>query len=52
MLGSSDWLRNVTDLAALIGLFDDAIDSEPGAFLGLGFGGWVAAELAAHSPGE
>lgn len=47
-----DWLRNVTDLAALIGLFDDAIDSEPGAFLGLGFGGWVAAELAAHSPGR
>ena len=47
-----DWLRNVTDLAALVGLFDDAIDGESGAFLGLGFGGWVAAELAAHSPGR
>ena len=45
-----DWLRNVTDLAALIGMLDDAIEGAQGAYLGLGFGGWVAAELAAHSP--
>ncbi len=45
-----EWLRNVTDLAALIGMLDDMQEGEPGAWLGLGFGGWVAAELAAHSP--
>jgi pimeloyl-ACP methyl ester carboxylesterase len=45
-----DWLRNVPDLAALIGLFDDALGGKRGAYLGLGFGGWVAAELAARSP--
>jgi pimeloyl-ACP methyl ester carboxylesterase len=48
--GRPDWLRNVTELAALVGMLDDALDGEPGAWLGLGFGGWVAAELAAHSP--
>ncbi len=45
-----DWLRNVADLAALVGLLDDATPGDPGAYLGLGFGGWVAAELVAHSP--
>ena len=48
--GRPDWLRNVTDLAALVGILDDALEGEAGAWLGLGFGGWVAAELAAHSP--
>ena len=47
-----DWLRNVADLSALIGLLDDAQEGRTGAWLGLGFGGWVAAELAAHSPGR
>lgn len=50
--GRPDWLRNVTDLAALVGMFDDVLGGEPGAWLGLGFGGWVAAELAVHSPGR
>ena len=45
-----DWLRNVADMAALMGQFDDALGGERGAYLGLGFGGWVAAELAARSP--
>ncbi len=45
-----DWLRNVPDMAALMGLFDDALGGARGAYLGLGFGGWVAAELAARSP--
>jgi len=48
--GRPDWLRNVTDLAALVGMLDDTMEGEPGAWLGLGFGGWAAAELAAHSP--
>ena len=50
--GRPDWLRNVTDLAALIGMLDDTLEGEPSAWLGLGFGGWVVAELAAHSPGR
>jgi len=48
--GRPDWLRNVTGLAALIGMLDDTLGGESGAWLGLGFGGWAAAELAAHSP--
>ena len=48
--GRPDWLRNVADLSALVGMFDDRLEGEPGAWLGLGFGGWVAAELAARSP--
>jgi len=48
--GRPDWLRNVTDLAALIGMLDDTLEGGAGVWLGLGFGGWVAAELAAHSP--
>jgi pimeloyl-ACP methyl ester carboxylesterase len=42
-----DWLRNVADLSALVGLMEDGLDGPPAAMLGLGFGGWVAAELAA-----
>jgi pimeloyl-ACP methyl ester carboxylesterase len=46
------WLRNVPDLAALVGQALDALDIGPATLLGLGFGGWVAAELAARSPGR
>jgi pimeloyl-ACP methyl ester carboxylesterase len=45
-----DWLRNVADLAALTGLMEDRGGGPSTAMLGLGFGGWVAAELAARSP--
>src|ERR1700760_2593907 len=49
--GRPDWLRDVTDLAALIRMLDDvSSEGEADAWLGLGFGGWEAAELAAHSP--
>jgi pimeloyl-ACP methyl ester carboxylesterase len=44
------FLRNVTDLAALTGQMLDRLDATPCAILGLGFGGWVAAEMAAHGP--
>ncbi len=45
-----EWLRSVTDLAALTGVLLDTVGAAPGAIVGLGFGGWLAAELAAHSP--
>jgi pimeloyl-ACP methyl ester carboxylesterase len=44
------WLRNVTDLAGLMGLALDKAGVGPAIMVGLGFGGWVAAEIAAHSP--
>ena len=44
------WLCNVPDLAALTGFALDKMNIGPVAVLGLGFGGWVAAELAVHSP--
>ena len=47
-----EWLRNVTDLAGLVGLLMDKLSPGPTAILGLGYGGWVAGEIAAHSPGR
>jgi pimeloyl-ACP methyl ester carboxylesterase len=44
------WLRNVTDLSALVGFALDKLEVVPCALFGLGFGGWVAAEIAARSP--
>ncbi len=44
------WLRNVPDLAALVGQALDRLEWGPVTLLGLGFGGWVAAELAVRSP--
>src|SRR4051794_28223301 len=44
------WLRNVADLSALVGFALDKLEVAPCALLGLGFGGWVAAEIAARSP--
>lgn len=44
------WLRNVTDLAGLMGLAFDKAGIGPAILVGLGFGGWVAAEIAARSP--
>ncbi len=40
------WARNVRDLAAVIALTLDKLGLERPAIVGLGFGGWVAAELA------
>lgn len=44
------WLRTIADIAALIGVAMDRLEASPAAVVGLGFGGWVAAELAARSP--
>jgi pimeloyl-ACP methyl ester carboxylesterase len=46
------FLRTVHDLAALTGYIMDNLGATPANVLGLGFGGWVAAEIAAHSPGR
>jgi pimeloyl-ACP methyl ester carboxylesterase len=44
------WLRSVPDLAALVGQAVDQLGLGRVTLLGLGFGGWVAAELAVRSP--
>ena len=47
--GTSDrpeWARNVRDIAVLAGALLDALDLDRTSILGLGFGGYVAAELA------
>ncbi|HLY59090.1 MAG TPA: alpha/beta fold hydrolase [Stellaceae bacterium] len=44
------WLRNVPDLAALVGQALDTLGIGRATVLGLGFGGWVAAELAVRGP--
>jgi len=45
-----DWMRNAHDLAVLYQwlLSDQGLDGAP--LVGLGFGGWVAAEMATMSP--
>jgi 2-hydroxymuconate-semialdehyde hydrolase len=51
--GSSErptWARTVRDLAIVLGLWVDAQGFERPTFVGLGLGGWAAAELATLSP--
>ncbi len=45
-----EWARRVDHLAALVGRTIDRLDLGPTLVVGLGFGGWVAAELLAASP--
>jgi pimeloyl-ACP methyl ester carboxylesterase len=45
-----DWARSVIDLATLLGLWLDATSIQRSKIVGLGFGGWVAAELATLAP--
>ena len=44
------WARSVAHLGALVGRVLDERAGSPADLVGLGFGGWVAAELAAFSP--
>jgi pimeloyl-ACP methyl ester carboxylesterase len=44
------WARSVRDLAILLGLWVDAQGIERPTFVGLGLGGWAAAELATLAP--
>jgi len=45
-----DWLRNVRDLAVLYQWLLSEQDLDGVTLVGLGFGGWVAAEMATMSP--
>lgn|SRR5262245_24399875 len=45
-----DWARDPRDLAILLGLWLDAQALGPVTLLGLGYGGWLAAELATLAP--
>ena len=44
------WLVNVRDLAVVMGQFCPAVGLERTNVLGLGFGGWLAAEMATMNP--
>jgi pimeloyl-ACP methyl ester carboxylesterase len=44
------WLRTVTQVATIIGHVLDRFELEPCPILGLGFGGWVAADLVTQAP--
>jgi len=45
-----DWMRTTQEMAVVTGHILDQLVGGPCALVGLGFGGWVAAELAALSP--
>jgi pimeloyl-ACP methyl ester carboxylesterase len=44
------WMRTVAELATVTGLVVDRLGIAGGPVVGLGFGGWVAAEAAVQSP--
>src|SRR5215468_2222608 len=45
-----EWMRSVRDIAVLYrGLLGD-LSLEKAALIGLGFGGWIAAEMASMAP--
>ena len=46
------WMRSVRDLAVLHRNLLAALDLPRAALLGLGFGGWVAAEMASMAPAD
>ena len=45
-----EWLRSVRDIAAMYSGLLDELKIETCALVGLGFGGWVAAEMAIFAP--
>ncbi|MGH7110011.1 MAG: alpha/beta fold hydrolase [Stellaceae bacterium] len=46
----ADWMRHVRDVAVLYQWMLSALEIERPTLLGLGFGGWIAAEMAAMAP--
>lgn len=45
-----EWLRSVRDIAAMYSGLLDELKIETCALVGLGFGGWIAAEMATFAP--
>ena len=45
-----EWLRSVRDIAAMYGGLLNELKVESCALVGLGFGGWIAAEMATFAP--
>jgi pimeloyl-ACP methyl ester carboxylesterase len=46
------WMRGARDLAVLYRWLLTALDQPRAALLGLGFGGWIAAEMASMAPAD
>ena len=47
-----EWIRSVRDLAAIYRGLLAQLGIEQAALIGLGFGGWIAAEMATMAPGD
>ena len=47
-----EWMRSVRDVAVICQGLKAVLGLAPAALLGLGFGGWVAAEMASMAPRE
>jgi pimeloyl-ACP methyl ester carboxylesterase len=47
-----DWMRSVRDIAVVYRGMLAELKIENAALVGLGFGGWIAAEMASMSPGD
>ena len=47
-----DWMRSVRDIAAIYRGVLSELGLEKAALVGLGFGGWIAAEMASMAPGD
>jgi pimeloyl-ACP methyl ester carboxylesterase len=45
-----EWMRSVAELATVVGFAIDQVGCAPCPVVGLGFGGWVAAESAVQNP--
>jgi pimeloyl-ACP methyl ester carboxylesterase len=47
-----DWMRSVRDMAVMYRALLAALGIEKAALIGLGFGGWIAAEMATMAPAD
>jgi len=47
-----DWMRSTRDIAAIYRGLLSELGLEKAALVGLGFGGWIAAEMASMAPGD
>src|SRR6202451_3151727 len=45
-----DWVANVRDIAAIHRCLLDQLGLSAASLIGLGFGGWIAAEMATYAP--